>query len=255
MGLFSFRKKEVESVTPKRGSRARAPRTAAAGEYSAHPQVDPLLPEKQRARRRLVGALALVLAAVIVLPMVLDSKPKPATGDIAIEIPNQNQAMPPVTVAPAQQSLDKGESVVPDTAKSGSPANPPAATPSDKADRAAPSAAPRTVAPVVTDKPAPAQAEPQASKPAPAATTTTPAADKAGHFVIRIGAFADHQRAMNWLSKLKAAKVPSYVEQRKINGRTLFLLRAGPFKDKASAEDAARQVRRIGLQAQIAEVS
>lgn len=252
MGLFSFRKKEVESVTPKRGSRARTPRTAAAGEYSAHPQVDPLLPEKQRARRRLVGALALVLAAVIVLPMVLDSKPKPATGDIAIEIPNQNQAMPPVTVPATQQSLDKGESVVPDAAKSGTPANPPADAPADKTNKTAPSAAPRAVAPVVTDKPAPAQAEPQTSKPAPATTATT---DKAGHFVIRIGAFADHQRAMNWLSKLKAAKVPSYVEQRKINGRTLFLLRAGPFKDKAGAEDAARQVRRIGLQAQIAEVS
>lgn len=251
MGLFSFRKKEVESVTPKRASRARAPRTAAANEYSAHPQVDPLLPEKQRARRRLVGALALVLAAVIVLPMVLDSKPKPATGDIAIEIPSQNQTMPPVKIAATQQSLGQGESVVPDAAKSAAPANPPADAPADKTNKAAPSAAPRAVAPAVTAKPA--QAEPQASKPAPA--TTAAAADKAGHFVIRIGAFADRQRAMNWLTKLKAAKVPSYVEQRRINGRTLFLLRAGPFKDKASAEDAARQVRRIGLQAQIAEVS
>ena len=33
---------------------------------------DPVLPEKKRARRRLVGAVALVLAAVVGLPMILD---------------------------------------------------------------------------------------------------------------------------------------------------------------------------------------
>ncbi len=50
--------------------------------------LDPTLPEKQRARRRLVGAIALVAAAVIILPMVLDSHPKPVTDDISIDIPN-----------------------------------------------------------------------------------------------------------------------------------------------------------------------
>ncbi|MHA7185156.1 SPOR domain-containing protein, partial [Burkholderia pseudomallei] len=51
--------------------------------------LDPTLPEKQRARRRLVGAIALVVAAVIVLPMVLDSHPKPVTDDVQIDIPNR----------------------------------------------------------------------------------------------------------------------------------------------------------------------
>src|SRR5471032_1458551 len=51
--------------------------------------LDPTLPEKQRARRRLVGALALVAAAVIILPMVLDSHPKPVTDDISIDIPSR----------------------------------------------------------------------------------------------------------------------------------------------------------------------
>ena len=51
--------------------------------------LDPTLPEKQRARRRLVGAIALVVAAVIILPMVLDSHPKPVTDDISIDIPSR----------------------------------------------------------------------------------------------------------------------------------------------------------------------
>jgi DedD protein len=42
---------------------------------------------KRKARRRLVGAVALALAAVVVLPMVLDSEPKPTAQDIDLRIP------------------------------------------------------------------------------------------------------------------------------------------------------------------------
>jgi DedD protein len=51
---------------------------------------DPLLPEKKRARRRLIGALALVLAAIIGLPMIFDSEPKPTSNKIAIKIPSKD---------------------------------------------------------------------------------------------------------------------------------------------------------------------
>ncbi|WBS01612.1 SPOR domain-containing protein [Pseudoduganella sp. SL102] len=52
---------------------------------------DPVLPEKKRARRRLVGAIALALAVAIGLPMVLDSEPKPLNNDIAIQIPPRDK--------------------------------------------------------------------------------------------------------------------------------------------------------------------
>jgi cell division septation protein DedD len=42
---------------------------------------------KKRARRRLVGAVALVLLIVVFLPMILDSEPKPLNQDITITIP------------------------------------------------------------------------------------------------------------------------------------------------------------------------
>jgi len=54
---------------------------------------DPLLPEKKRARRRLIGAIALVLAAVIGLPMILDSEPKPLADDINIQIPSKDKPL------------------------------------------------------------------------------------------------------------------------------------------------------------------
>ena len=45
---------------------------------------------KRRGRRRLVGAIALVLAAVIVLPMVFDSDPKGGTPPVSVRIPGED---------------------------------------------------------------------------------------------------------------------------------------------------------------------
>jgi DedD protein len=45
---------------------------------------------KRRGRRRLVGAVALVLLAVIVLPMVFDPEPRPALPPVSIRIPGED---------------------------------------------------------------------------------------------------------------------------------------------------------------------
>ena len=56
-------------------------------EFMAKAITDEELQLKKRARRRLVGAVALVLLIVVFLPMILDSEPKPLNQDIAINIP------------------------------------------------------------------------------------------------------------------------------------------------------------------------
>lgn len=60
---------------------------------------------KRRARRRLVGAVALVLAAVIILPMVFDPAPKPPASSVSVRIPGEGEApftpKPPPAPAPA----------------------------------------------------------------------------------------------------------------------------------------------------------
>jgi len=62
---------------------------------------------KKRARRRLVGAIALVLLIVVFLPMVLDNEPKPLNQDVAITIPPipKPESIPqdpaPIQTAPA----------------------------------------------------------------------------------------------------------------------------------------------------------
>ena len=113
---------------------------------------DPMLPEKKRARRRLVGAVALALAAAVGLPMLLDSEPRPLNGDIAIQIPSKEKApaLPlPASPVPAAESVDQDEEII----------APPPETPATR-----PAAAPAAKAPVQDEPPPLVYSEP-ASKP------------------------------------------------------------------------------------------
>jgi DedD protein len=142
---------------------------------------DPVLPEKKRARRRLVGAVALVLAAVIGLPMILDSEPKPVADDIAIDIPSKDKhaqsgvvrnAPPPVASTgklPAGAGQDKDEEVI-DPASLPAPADTGPST-------AARSEMPQLVKPEPKAEPKPrpeAKAEAKPENPRPAKPETKP---------------------------------------------------------------------------------
>src|SRR5262245_36028997 len=47
---------------------------------------------KRRSRRRVVAAVALVLGAVIVLPMVFDPEPKRGAPPVSVRIPGEDEA-------------------------------------------------------------------------------------------------------------------------------------------------------------------
>ncbi|KQQ96581.1 SPOR domain-containing protein [Massilia sp. Leaf139] len=132
MGLFSIFSKNKQDSTAQDsgrfsrddedfGERARAKRASYANESGqggsrrSRSGGDPMLPEKKRARRRLVGAVALALAAAVGLPMLLDSEPRPLNGDIAIQIPSKEKAPPlpmPANPVPAADSVDQGEEII-----------------------------------------------------------------------------------------------------------------------------------------------
>lgn len=128
MGLFSFFGKNKQGRAAEDsgrfyskdddaaiGERARSKRASSAGAVAGSTRGrgtgnDPLLPEKKRARRRLVGAIALALAAAVGLPMLLDSQPnKTLAGDIAIQIPSKDKAAPlPVPADPSAPAAQAG---------------------------------------------------------------------------------------------------------------------------------------------------
>ncbi|MGE8165011.1 SPOR domain-containing protein [Paraburkholderia sp. NPDC080076] len=297
MGIFSFGKKDdaptrrganTSSTRAARGERVerRTRRTERTVDADAM-LLDPTLPEKQRARRRLVGAIAMVVAAVVILPMVLDSHPKPVTDDISIDIPNRPAPKLAKAAEDTQAGVAPDNPVTPDAAlaasglapataaKQGqsSAAKQPSAETNAAASAVKPAAKPQAPSVAVNTTPAaPATAAKPAAKPpvthnaatAPAAqapssddTNTaasadansgTPASPPGSRFAVQLGAFANDANARNWATKLKAAGVPAYTEHRKqADGSTLTLLRAGPFADRAAASAAIAKVREVGL--------
>ncbi|MCT7306326.1 MULTISPECIES: SPOR domain-containing protein [Ralstonia] len=245
-----------------RGSRASSNARSRASRRSDDDDdgLDPELPQKQRARRRLIGAVVLVGAAVIVLPLVFDSKPRPVTDAVAVQIQDQpvdrgakastdepkvasrrSASRPAASSTDQAQALDQGEEVVASNDAPPAAQNPPAA--------AKPATPPKPVAsptPPAESKPAAKPAQPAAQPPQQAAAPSTDA--NGGKFILLIGAFASEDRARNWLGKLKGEKIPGYIEHKKVPEKgDLALLRAGPFNDRASAEAAQKRAEQIGL--------
>src|SRR5690348_12111838 len=74
---------------------------------------------KKRGRRRLVGAVALVLLAVVVLPMVFDPEPKSTLPPVSVRIPGENETafapkLPAKPAAKAEYVIQVGAFTSPD---------------------------------------------------------------------------------------------------------------------------------------------
>jgi DedD protein len=214
---------------------------------------DPVLtedPEHQRARHRLIGAAVLVLIAIIVLPQVLDSKPKAVSNDIAVTIVSSLPAAAPSQPNPPPAAEPKSEEVKTATTPAApavaapapavsAPAKPVASSPADKTMGLAAGEEIVVAAKSNADGSASANANPSTS----------------GKFVIQIGAFASEERANGWITKLKEQKIPNYVLNRTgADGSKLYALRAGPFPDIETAEAAEKKIKVMGLTPRIVEV-
>jgi DedD protein len=270
MGLFSFGSKDGGQRRDARASAGARERTRRErrGERPSGQEMllDPTLPEKQRARRRLIGALAMVLAAVVVLPMVLDARPKPSgPSDIAIDLPDRRETAPHRTASRAASAA--GIDVPPDSDDGMGRDTPPgtatqtgatqAAVPGAGAVPPAPASRARPASPGAGAAPAPraasaASASRPASVPATTSAGTGAAASRAdaggSRYAVQLGAFSDEQNARALLARLKAANVPAYLERkRNADGTEHTLVRAGPFADRGAAEQAVRRVREAGL--------
>jgi|SRR5579862_5841312 len=62
---------------------------------------------KRRARRRLVGAVVLALAAAVILPLLLESDPKPLGSDVSIQIPPIDNSKFITPLSPAKDAPAK----------------------------------------------------------------------------------------------------------------------------------------------------
>ena len=205
---------------------------------------------KRRGRRRLVGAIALVLVAVIVLPMVFDSEPRSSAPPVSVRIPGEDDSgfipkvTPTVPAVPAQKpaarAAEKSVEKAPEPAAEKAPAKVLEKAPEKVAEKAPAPAAEKPAAKIeikVTkkvDKPAPA--------PVPATPSETPAPSE--QFMVPAGAYVDPAGV---IEKMKAAKIPYYTEPIATKQGTVTRVRAGPFKNRDAADRAQQQLKDLGL--------
>lgn len=156
------------------------------------PAVDEL---KRRARRRLVGAVVVALAAAVLLPLLLENEPKPIGDDVMIQIPpvDSGKFINPLSSARVPDPKLKGDAAnarnaVPPLPPSPSAAAPTAASPTPKESagdsETQVSAMPPSTAPVIGAPPATALATPSVDSkiavPDNKAAASLPAAAKPG---------------------------------------------------------------------------
>lgn len=205
------------------------------------PVSDEELSLRKKARRRLVGAIVLVLLMVVFVPMFLDREPRPTKKDIDIRIP----AVPGQTSAP-QPRLPPPPAGTPNEPPA--PASQPAAAePAPAADvkpvaeTPAPAPEPTPAPPPPPEKPA---AKPVAEAPEPPAKSEAKVGEQ---LVIQLGAFSDARNARHLLEKVKAEKIPAYVDTIKTPRGERTRVRAGPYPNLAAAERGLARLKTLKL--------
>ncbi|HZW24428.1 MAG TPA: SPOR domain-containing protein [Gallionella sp.] len=199
---------------------------------------------RRKARRRLIGAIALTLAVVVILPMVLESQPKPTGQDIDLRIPAPEKAgefVPNVAISEVPVALPVSAVVM---------ASAVAAVSEPVAISAVASvAAPKAAEPKLTEsKPAESTPAVQAA-PAPAADTAKKEG-KAVTYAAQVGAYSNPNTAKQELDKLKGWGFKAYTEK----AGNKIRVRVGPYEERVKAEKVIKMLEKHGLHPSIVSI-
>ncbi len=230
----------------------------------------PELPHEQeltltiRARRRLVGAVALVLLMVIILPQILQDRALQAQQEpIKITMPEVEKSVPesiqnqqvaiaaqpmevPQAQEPIQQALPEANAVK---------STPPNSEVQQEAavssvDKNVVEVAPQAVKAKKTE-PAPVATLPENKPAIKAAATVTeekPAAIKAeGSFAVQVGVYSDAANVKRLQEQLKQAGFSTSSEKVQTSKGESLRLKAGNFKTRQDAVDALAKIKNLGL--------
>jgi len=245
MGLFS--RKEAASGSKRRSS---PPSEAHAEDL------------RGRARQRLIGALALVVAAVVVVPMLIKSEPEqPAETPVVVP------AIPPIpepTIAAGEPATPDPDAAADGQLSVDTPALPVPEPIAETPEQPTSAQAPSGTKPEAPQRPE-AKPEPKPEpKPKPSANERTddgsvaiallegrqpsrpPAAATKGNFVVQIAAYTSQKDAQARRDSLVSAGVTNaYVESASPDGKTTYRLRVGPFPTREAAQAAQTRLRSL----------
>jgi len=223
---------------------------------------------------RMIGAVVLLVALVVIVPAILDGGP---------DVDDQPQPQVPARQAPAPDTRLRTHKFSPDRA----PESPPVARQAQADTLAANDPSPiKTEAPVAAPKPtaapqskptpslqttppaSPAEQPPQprvaaagatealsvASAPAKVESTRTEPATIEPGWVVQLGSFSSRANAQGLADKTRAKGFSAYLMPIERSGKTLYRVRVGP--PRKSRDEAARladDLQKAGFKGQIAE--
>jgi len=190
-------------------------------------------------KERIIGAIVLVVFAVLVVPVFLDgSSDEQETKSEAVTLPGQNSQ------ERKQQTIvldrDRSEPV------------PASRTPSQTDTDTSPEQADSTTSKPPVQQPVAVvekdESEPAAAAPAtetPAATSTT------GMWAVQLGSFSSQENAERLAASLRDQGYAAFLSQLQTASGALHRVRIGPQKDRESAEKIAAQLGKSGHAGQV----
>lgn len=238
---------------------------------------------KKRARRRLIGAIVLVTLVIVLLPMFLDSEPRPLNQEISIQIPAQSTefssrvAALPKPAAPdsanagaesKEPSAPKAEAAEPEKkVPNGEPTRteaekPRAPEPARRAEtenrardeRTTRAEAPAKPAPKPETKPQPKPEAKSEAKPQPKPAADAPREKESGSegFIVQVAALTDADKAKLLKGRISESGMRAYTEVVKTARGEVTRVRVGPYASKEAAQKAADELKKLGLSGVVA---
>lgn len=187
-------------------------------------------------KERLIGAVVLVVIAVIVIPFVLKGPAPDTTVTRPLPLPSAASTTPPAEyrmplMAAAPQN--NGSTALSPDAQSSAPSPQPQVAPAQSAASPAPQPAP-----VVNEAPPPAPTH-VIKRHAPAAP-----AHVSGKWTVQAGSFGSEANARKVQRALESRGYHAYISRYRNGGREFYRVRVGAYAERAAAERAAREIAR-----------
>jgi DedD protein len=200
----------------------------------------------QALKARLIGAVVLVVLAVLLIPELLSGRkpagqgeqlPAGAHGTRSFTIDLGSGTAGPVSAPAASPSPSQGLASVPSPPTTAQPAVPPG-----------PASAARAV-----EAPVPGPTTPVAAESAPAtqAPPAAPSIPARGGWAVQVGAFGNAATAEKLARELQSAGFKAYVAPVSRSGKALNRVRVGPESERSRAEALAASLKARGLPATV----
>ena len=222
---------------------------------------------RKRARHRLMGSVVLVLGAVVGLPLLFDSQPRPVAIDTPIVIPDRNQASPlSATSGSAKtgaikeglaqdQAIAASQTGVAKSAVTNSAGLDPHEEVVTKDSKAEVRQEPKPELKAEAKPEPKSENNPDAKEAAKAKALLdgkeAPNSGDAVRSVVQVGAYADLAKAKEVRARLESAGFKTYTQEIDTKDGKRIRVRVGPFATKEEADKTAEKIRKLNLQTSV----